>query len=59
MTEHISAPVRIFLMVAATLLFAFAAFAGPWGAAPNEPWYRQKLIAGGLFCWALSTFFGG
>ncbi len=57
MTEHIGAPIRIFLMVAAVLLFGFAAFAGPWSGAPGEPWYRHKLIAGGLFCWALSTFF--
>jgi hypothetical protein len=53
MTEHNAAPVRLFLVVLATVLFFVAAAAWP---APVEP-YRTKLIAAGLFCWCLSTFF--
>ena len=53
MNEHISAPVRLFLMVLAVVLFFIAAFGWP---APVEP-YRLKIVAGGLFCWALATFF--
>jgi len=48
-----SAPLRLILMVLAVVLFFIAATAWP---APVEP-YRTKLIAGGLFCWSISTFF--
>jgi hypothetical protein len=50
---HNEAPIRMILMCMAIALFAIAAFAWP---APIEPW-RLKLVAGGLFCWSLSTFF--
>ena len=53
MNEHVSAPIRVFLLVLAVVLFFIAAVAWP---APVEP-YRTKLIAAGLFCWALSNFF--
>ena len=53
MTDRNSAPVRLFLVVLAVVLFFIAAVAWP---APVEP-YRTKLIAAGLFCWSLSTFF--
>lgn len=52
MTEHISAPVRLILMVLAFVLFLIATV---WPA-PPEPHYR-RLVAAGLACWALSTFF--
>jgi len=44
---------RLILVVLATVLFFIAAVAWP---GPVEP-YRTKLIAAGLFCWSLSTFF--
>ena len=53
MTERNSAPLHLILVILAAVLFFLAAFAWP---APVEP-YRTKLIAGGLFCWCLSTFF--
>lgn len=53
METHNSAPVRLFLMVLAVVLFGLATFGWP---APIDP-YRTKLIGGGLFCWSLSTFF--
>jgi hypothetical protein len=53
MNEHISAPFRLFLIVLACVLFFVAAVAWP---APVEP-YRTKLIAAGLFCWAVAQFF--
>jgi len=53
MESHNSAPLRLILMVLAVVLFFIAATAWP---APVEP-YRNKLIAGGLFCWSVSTFF--
>lgn len=53
MNDHIGAPIRLFLMVLAIVLFFIAAVAWP---APVEL-YRTKLIAAGLFCWCLSTFF--
>lgn len=47
-------PIHTLLICAAILLFLFAGLAGPWGPAPAEwPW-RGRLIAWGLFCWALS-----
>jgi len=52
MNQHLSAPLHLFLMVLATVLFFIAAVAWP---APVEP-YRTKLIAGGLFCWCLASF---
>ena len=52
-TEHVSASVRIFLLVLALVLFLGAAIGWP---APIEP-YRVKIVAGGLFCWCLSQFF--
>ena len=54
MNGHVSGTVHIFLMVAAVLLFAGASF--PWFTPEPWPW-RSRLIAGGLFCWALSEFF--
>jgi hypothetical protein len=53
MGEHISAPFRLFLIVLACVLFFVAAVA--WQP-PIEP-YRSKLIAAGLFCWAVAQFF--
>ena len=46
------APFHLLLICAAILLFLFAGFGG-WGA-NDWPWHR-RLIAWGLFCWALST----
>jgi len=54
MTQRNEAPLHLFLVVLACVLFFVAAVAWP---APIEP-YRTKLIAAGLFCWSLSTFFG-
>ena len=48
------APFHLLLICAAILLFFAAGLAGPWGTAPNEWPYRGRLIAWGLFCWALS-----
>jgi len=53
MGEHISAPVHLFLIVLACVLFLLAAVA--WQP-PVEP-YRIKLISAGLFCWAVAQFF--
>lgn len=47
------APIRTILICLALALFFIAATAWP---APIEP-YRTKLMAAGLFCWLLSTFF--
>jgi hypothetical protein len=42
----------------ALVFFAMAAVTGPWGVpAAVAPWYHNKLVAGGLFFWALSEFF--
>lgn len=45
----------IFLFVLAVVLFLLAGI--PWSDAP--PWgvWRLRLVALGLFCWALSTYF--
>lgn len=53
MNEHVNAPMRLFLLVLACVLFFIAAVAWP---APVEP-YRTKIIAAGLFCWAVAMFF--
>ena len=46
---------RLLLLAAAVLLFLFASIGGWWVAAPGDwPW-RLRIIALGLFCWALST----
>jgi hypothetical protein len=58
MNQHNEAPLHLIFVCLALVLFGLAAFAGPWSQAPQEPWYRGKLIAGGLFFWTLSTFFG-
>lgn len=50
---HNFAPVRYFLVVLASVLFFLAAV---WPAPPSEP-HRTRLIAAGLFCWVVSTFF--
>lgn len=43
-------PIHTFLIVAAILLFLAA------GISWLEPWpWRGRLVALGLFCWALST----
>jgi hypothetical protein len=44
---------RVALLILAVLLFGLAGLGGPW-AAPDWPW-RGRLMAWGLFCWALST----
>jgi hypothetical protein len=53
MGNHRGFSFGLFLMILAVVLFFIAAVAWP---APVEP-YRAKLIAAGLFCWSLSTFF--
>ncbi len=53
MTQRNEAPLRLILVILAVVFFFIAATAWP---APIEP-YRTKLIAAGLFCWSLSTFF--
>ena len=52
MTEHISAPVHVILMVLAVVLLGIAAFGWP---APIEAW-RLKFLSAGMFCWALASF---
>lgn len=48
-------PVREFLFVLALVLFFLAAFPYPVGPSPIfDPW-RWRILAAGLFCWALST----
>lgn len=44
---------RLVLMIVALVLFVLAAL-GPQGLEP----VRQRLIAGGLFCWALTLVVG-
>lgn len=56
MNEHIGAPVKLILLVLAFVLFLLASFL--WWTVPESP-HRTRLIAGGLACWVLSTFFGG
>jgi len=47
--------VKMFVFVLALVLFFLAAFPYPIGASPTfDPW-RGRLVAAGLFCWALST----
>ena len=53
MNEHLSAPIRLFLMVLACVLLFLAA--GAWQPAV-EP-YRIRLGWAGMFCWCLSNFF--
>ena len=45
--------VRQFLFVLALVLFFLGAF--PYPFAPSFDTWRGRLIAAGLFCWALST----
>jgi hypothetical protein len=44
--------VSLVLFILACVFFAFAG--GAWWAAPDWPW-RNRLLAWGLFCWAVST----
>jgi hypothetical protein len=53
MTQPQRAPFQLILVILAAVLFFLAAFAWP---APVEP-YRTKLVAAGLLCWVVSTFF--
>lgn len=53
MQSHRGFSLGLVLMLLALVFFFIAATAWP---APIEP-YRLKLIAAGLFCWSLSTFF--
>ena len=53
MNDRNAAPLHLILVVLACVLFFLGAFAWP---APVEP-YRTKLVAAGMFCWCLSTFF--
>lgn len=49
--QHSEIGVHTFLVVGAILFFLGASW--PWIA---EPWpWRGRLVALGLFCWALST----
>ena len=58
MLGHTSATAHTVCVVIAAVLFALAAFTGPWFGAPQpHPWYFGKLLAGGLFFLTLSTFF--
>ena len=46
---------RVALLILAILLFGLAGIGGGFGApVPDWPW-RGRLMAWGLFCWALST----
>jgi hypothetical protein len=54
MEAHNSAPLHLILVIAALLLFIFAA--GAFWVAPDWP-HRTRLIAAGLACWVASTFF--
>jgi hypothetical protein len=49
-----NAPYKLILIILACLLFLLAGLGGPWGTAPDGWPYRGRLIAWGLFCWALS-----
>jgi len=53
------APLHLIFVVLAVVFFGLAAFVGPWNVPPGTPdtWYRGRLIAAGLFFWAVSTFF--
>jgi len=53
MFQHNEAPFRIILVCVAMVFFGFAAIA--WNP-PVEP-YRVRLLAAGMFCLSLSTFF--
>lgn len=49
------APFKLILVVLACVLFFLASIGGPWSPGPPDwPW-RGRLIAFGLFAWALST----
>ena len=50
---HNEAGIHVILIVMAFCLFTIAAVA--WTPA-SEPW-RGRIVAAGLACWALSTFF--
>jgi hypothetical protein len=53
MNEHNGAPLHLILVILAAVLFFLAA---AWPAPEPHP-YRPRLVAAGLFCWVLSTFF--
>ena len=50
---HNEAPLHLFLVILAAVLFFIGAFAWP---PVVEPW-RVKIVSAGLFFWILSTIF--
>ena len=56
MNRDNTASPRYFLMVLAVLLFGLASAAW-WTPEPYRAPWHGRLVAAGLFCWSLSTFF--